>query len=617
MKIKKTTAIILSLGLCLPMLTACGNSKNNEKDTSSKTSNTSAQESQKEDETKNESESSQESKSEESKTEESTDVQTPDKKMHTLLICDSLKNDSMTATFSNSISGATEDIVMTKSKETDDGLIYTCQADTEKYNMVHLNYGNKLKSKDVAFNSFVAGWYLKDDPNFSYDPLLPYAEGLDLKYDPSFETAKLRFRDYEKTIYIWTPADYDAKSSEKYSTIYTFDGQSVLTQGLDRGMDNDKESWNIAESVTGMMSVTDNKAIIVSIVTDGESRENELIPDLGELYNDPDMPDEFKIDSKKFGNEFADFVCDTVMPYIQHKYNVYTDAKHNALVGSSLGGLETFYTVLAHPDKFSTGGVMSATFGVYDEKVWNSFLDKNIKSDNAPFLYFYAGSYGFDNGDVMEKMYITLAEKNYPQDKIVYNKYERGTHLILFWRNVFSEFLQAFFMQRVEALDFGAEIEYKDRTDMRNNVVTEIKIDENDPRLKDKNNFVYYDNSETKWENVYAFWWGDESFSTNIITGGFYETGWPGMKMEQIEGTDIYRIVAPEGAGNIIFDSGITDDEVKKGVTAYQTRDIVYKVNENTGMVYKIDLSQKPKKGKGSESTKFVYLKGSWSEYNG
>ncbi len=39
MKIKKTTAIILSLGLCLPMLTACGNSKNNEKDTSSKNSN--------------------------------------------------------------------------------------------------------------------------------------------------------------------------------------------------------------------------------------------------------------------------------------------------------------------------------------------------------------------------------------------------------------------------------------------------------------------------------------------------------------------------------------------------------------------------------------------------
>ena len=310
--------MILSLGLCLPLLTACGNENNSKKDSSARTS----------------SQSVQESKTEESKTDKKADA-----KMQTLLIRDSLKNDSMTATFINSVSGATEDITMKKSGETDDSFIYTCEADTNLYNMVHLNYGNKLKSKDVAFNSYVAGWYLKKDENFSYDPLLPYSEGMDLRYDPEFKTTKLRFENYDKTIYIWTPEDYDAKSAEKYSTIYTFDGQSVLAKGTDRGMDNDKESWNVSESVRGMMSVTDNKAIVVAIVTDGDTRENELVPDLGELYNDPEMPEEYKLKSDKSGNKFADFVCDTVMPYIQKNYNVYTDAQHNALAGSSLGGL--------------------------------------------------------------------------------------------------------------------------------------------------------------------------------------------------------------------------------------------------------------------------------------
>ena len=60
--------------------------------------------------------------------------------------------------------------------------------------------------------------------------------------------------------------------------------------------------------------------------------------------------------------------------------------------------------------------------------------------------------------------------------------------------------------------------------------------------------------------------------------------------MEQIKGTYIYRIIAPEDAAYIIFDSGVTDEEVRKGKTAYQTRDIIYRSSENTGKVFKIDI---------------------------
>ncbi len=90
---------------------------------------------------------------------------------------------------------------------------------------------------------------------------------------------------------------------------------------------------------------------------------------------------------------------------------------------------------------------------------------------------------------------------------------------------------------------------------------------------------------------------------------------WPGFEMEQIKGTDIYRVIAPEGATSIIFSNGVTDEEVKNGVYAYQTADLAYKSNENTGKVYTIDLSAKPKKGRGSEKTKSAYLKGEWYEY--
>ena len=71
---------------------------------------------------------------------------------------------------------------------------------------------------------------------------------------------------------------------------------------------------------------------------------------------------------------------------MNENYNVYTDAEHTALAGSSLGGLETFYTVLSHPDKFGTGGVMSATFDMYADKQWTDFPKDKINMDNAPFL---------------------------------------------------------------------------------------------------------------------------------------------------------------------------------------------------------------------------------------
>ena len=127
------------------------------------------------------------------------------------------------------------------------------------------------------------------------------------------------------------------------------------------------------------MSVTDNKAIVVAIDNGSVYRMDELVPDLGNI-NTEGMDNVNADDlTHKRGSDFADFVCDTVMPYVQKSYNVYDDARHTSLSGSSLGGLETFCTVLSHPDKFGTGGVMSATFDMYSDKEWTEFLSDKYK----------------------------------------------------------------------------------------------------------------------------------------------------------------------------------------------------------------------------------------------
>ncbi len=128
--------------------------------------------------------------------------------------------------------------------------------------------------------------------------------------------------------------------------------------------------------------------------------------------------------------------------------------------------------------------------------------------------------------------------------------------------------------------------------------------------------YIYYDNSETKWDKVYAYWWESNfATTTNKITGEVYGEAFPGLPMERVGDTDIYRIVIPVKANNIIFNCGITDKEIKNGKQSYQTSDLVFDENANAGQVYKIDLSQEAKHGRGVEKTKYIYPAGTWSNY--
>ena len=530
--------------------------------------------------------------------------QAPVEQLHKLTVRAPKAVEEMTAVFLNTGNGNTADIKMEVSEESDSHHIFCCEADVNRYNMVHLTYGNHLESMDVAFDSFISGWNLENDT------LLPYVVGEEPHYDPQFETKVFQFDGHDKSVFIWTPKDYDAKSDEKYSVIYLFDGQSVLTTGVDRGMDNDTACWNVCESVESMMAATPHKAIIVAVNNNDVYRWDELVPDLGEINMEGESSDVKEDDlTLKRGSAFADFLCDTVMPYVNQNFNVYTDAQHTALAGSSLGGLQTFYTVLSHPDKFGTGGVMSATFDMYADKEWTEFLKDKLKMKNAPLLYFYAGSYAADNGDVMERMNNKLIESGYPKDKLVFCKYEDGEHWIEYWRNIFPEFLEAVFTQNVTALEFGVPVKYEDTSDPYEEYLEEMDLDINDI----KPGYVYYDNSETKWDEVYAYWWGGPSFNT-VTKETDYFGEWPGIKMKQIEGTDVYRIIAPFGVTGIIFDSGVTDREVAQGKEAYQTVDLKY-TTDLMGKIYKIDLSVEPSTDPGNMKTKHRYPAGDWSDY--
>ena len=206
-------------------------------------------------------------------------------------------------------------------------------------------------------------------------------------------------------------------------------------------------------------------------------------------------------------------------------------------------------------------------------------------------------------------IFVRYCLKNvYPRDRIAADKYDDGGHLLAYWRNIYPEFLEAMFNHKVTGLKNGELI---DEARLSAGEETESSVHEGPG-----GDYIYYDNSGTKWEKVYAYWW-EKCFSTttNKLTGEAYGEAFPGLPMERVGDTDIYRIVIPVKATSIIFNSGASDEEIRKDIKAYQTADLEFSDTAIAGQVYKIDLSQAPENGRGVEKTKYVYPAGSWSDH--
>ena len=376
---------------------------------------------------------------------------------HTLYFRNISKMEDVTAVFSSSNGKQTEEVKMTAVEEDKDGLTYSCKGDAAVYNTVCFRYDGVSTTK-VAFNKCVSGWYNSEHGflPYTYGSADPYISRIAnyvtlndaLVYENEmYDDVAFTYNGYDKFIHVWTPDDYDPSSDEKYATVYLLDGQGMVYLGLPDETLLQSEHADI--QVQSMTAATGYKAIVVAIDTMGDpdgiyGRLDEMTPDLGELA--------YEEDTQKQGNMLSDFIAETVVPYIQQHYNVHTDAIHTSIAGKSLGGLESFYIALEHPEIFGTAGVFSPSFMLYKDDVWRSYLGRKSLDDHSPFLYFYSGNGEADNGDVTDEMVARIKDMGYPENRFVYHRDAIGGHDVYFWRSNFSEFLNAMVYQRVESL---------------------------------------------------------------------------------------------------------------------------------------------------------------------
>jgi predicted alpha/beta superfamily hydrolase len=160
---------------------------------------------------------------------------------------------------------------------------------------------------------------------------------------------------------VFYPPGYHENTLRRYPVLYMQDGQNLFFPGEAFG----NQHWRIAETLQQLDTMNSIEQVIVVGI----------------------YPSNREIDYTAPGYKaYGRFITETLKPYIDAHYRTRTDARSTAVMGSSLGGVVSFYLGWQHPDVFGSAACLSSTFG------WRDNLAERVASEPRRDLRLYLDS---------------------------------------------------------------------------------------------------------------------------------------------------------------------------------------------------------------------------------
>ena len=152
--------------------------------------------------------------------------------------------------------------------------------------------------------------------------------------------------DRQRRVQVYLPPGY-ATSGKRYPVLYMHDGQNVF---------DDRTSfvgeWGVDESLDELARTQGLELIVVAIEHGNEHRINELKP-----WADPKY-------GKGEADEYLRFLVEVVKPWTDANYRTRPGRKYTGILGSSLGGLASWYAAFRYPKVFGRIGVFSPSYWI-------------------------------------------------------------------------------------------------------------------------------------------------------------------------------------------------------------------------------------------------------------
>ena len=142
-----------------------------------------------------------------------------------------------------------------------------------------------------------------------------------------------------RNVEIWLPPGYDADTSKRYPVLYMSDGQNLF----DPRIANTGVDWGVDEAIVRLAQ----RQVIPSVIVVGVWNSNERGVEYSPWQRAPD---------------YARFLIEELMPRVNASFRTLTGPQNTTVMGSSMGGLLSFYLVTHHPEAFGACGCMSTAF---------------------------------------------------------------------------------------------------------------------------------------------------------------------------------------------------------------------------------------------------------------
>lgn len=150
-----------------------------------------------------------------------------------------------------------------------------------------------------------------------------------------------------RTLTVYLPPSYDENPLKRYPVIYAHDGQNLF----DAATSGFGVEWRLDETTNGLINAGQmDEVIIVGMWHTGSNRIYEYTPCCDASYGGGGA------------DKYERFILDTVKPAMDQTYRTLSGNQTTALMGSSLGGLVSFYIARRHPETFSKAACLSSSF---------------------------------------------------------------------------------------------------------------------------------------------------------------------------------------------------------------------------------------------------------------
>jgi predicted alpha/beta superfamily hydrolase len=181
-----------------------------------------------------------------------------------------------------------------------------------------------------------------------------------------------------KKIWVYLPENY-LTTKKKFSVIYMHDAQNLFDIKTSYSGE-----WNIDEKLDSLHA----QVIVVGVEHGNEKRLEELTPYKNEKYGGGKADD------------YLEFIVKTLKPQIDKTYRTKPQKKNTLIMGSSLGGLTSYYATLKYPEVFGKAGVFSPAFWINRKEIFE--LEQKIKKQKTKYYFLCGDKEGDDDSMVSD-----------------------------------------------------------------------------------------------------------------------------------------------------------------------------------------------------------------------